>query len=410
MNTAVFVILASVFLEYGDLQEKPPPKPPQAPEQEASPVQTEAPPPLPPPPPPGLLPLAPISEIDTAGTPLGPPLFHEGALIVASQDGAVEAFLAETGEFLWKLGFPEEELLSPRPMADRVLLSLRSGTLIIAAPANGEILQELGTPSPIDIPPLPDGNVFFLASPEGVITAYDSQSEQVIWETPTNEQASSLAKGGDLLMVSGNEMTLTAIDTKNGQIRWTIRGRGGFKAPVVFDTKAERLYVGDLAGTFYAVSAKNGKVNYRWETGGSIASPVLLEGKTVYVVSYANTLFAYRTGNGHELWRINLPGRPASGPVRAGVRLVVATYDGHVVEIDPTQGRRSTQPYTAPDSIRAHPSFSPPHAALTLYRGRILLLSTEQPVPEPPPVELEGPPRPPPKKDTETPKRRPPHH
>ncbi len=321
---------------------------------------------------------------------------------MASQDGAVEGYLVETGEFLWKLGFPDEELLPPRPMNDKLLLSLRKGTLIFASSTNGEILQELHLPSPIDIPPLPDENVFFLASPEGVITRYDSQKEQIIWKTPTNEQASSLAKGGDLLVVSGSESRLTAIDTKNGQIRWTFRGRGAFKAPAVFDAKTEKLYVGDSAGTFYCISAKNGKVNYRWETGGSIVNPVLLEGDTVYVISYANTLFAYRSGKGHELWRVNLPGRPASGPVRAGVRLVVATLDGHVVEIDPMRGRRSTQPYKAPDSIRAHPSFSPPYAALTLYMGRILLLTTEMPVLETAPVELEGPPRPPPKKETQS--------
>jgi hypothetical protein len=81
------------------------------------------------------------------------------------------------------------------------------------------------------------------------------------------------------------------------------------------------------------------------------------------------------------------------------VRLIVATFDGHVVEIDPMRGRRAGQPFKAPVTIRDHPSFDPPFAALTLYMGRILLLSTKPPTPEIPPTELEGPPKPPPKKE-----------
>ena len=52
-----------------------------------------------------------------------------------------------------------------------------------------------------------------------------------------------------------------------------------------------------MAGTFYSLSANNGKAHYRWETGGAITNPVLLEGRTVYVISYSNTLFdAYFLG------------------------------------------------------------------------------------------------------------------
>lgn len=399
LNKTVVVILAFVLPTLQALQEKKPP-PPQQERQQRSLQGQDEPPPSVPAPPPGLLPLEVVADIDTSGTPLPPPLFHEDALIVVGQDGTVEAYQAETGEFLWKLGFPNEELLPPQPIPEGLLLPFRKGTLLVVASSNGEILRELQVPGPMGIPPVMYENILFLASPEGVITAYDSSSSQVFWTTPTNEPPAALAKGGDLLIVSGSEATLTAINTKNGQIKWTFRSRGAFEAPAVFDAKAERLYIGDGAGTFYSLSAKNGKAHYRWETGGAIPYPVLVEGKTIYVVSYANTLFAYRTGNGHELWRVNLPGRPASGPTRAGVRLVVATFDGHVAEVDPMRGRLAGQPFKAPDTLRPHPCFSPPYAALTLYMGRILLLATQQPTPEPPPMDLEGPPRPPPKKET----------
>ena len=63
-------------------------------------------------------------------------------------------------------------------------------------------------------------------------------------------------------------------------------------------------------------------------TGASIRSAVLLEDKRIYVATFANSLYAFHSGNGTELWRANLPGRPATGPKRVRNRLLVPTLDG----------------------------------------------------------------------------------
>jgi hypothetical protein len=137
--------------------------------------------------------------------------------------------------------------------------------------------------------------------------------------------------------------------------------------------------VGDDTGDFYSLSADKGKTHYRWEFGASIVHPVLIEGDRLYVVSYANTLVAYRTRNGHELWRSDLPGRPASQPVRINQCIVVATMDGFIVEVDPSRGRRAGAPYKAPNNIRGDARFCPPFAALTLITGNVLLLEKAPP-------------------------------
>lgn len=349
----------------------------------------------PPPPPPGLLPLKEVAEIDTVGYPGAPLLVHEGLLIVVSREGVVEAYNVQTGAFCWKLGFPGRELLSPRPVPEGLLLSLRRGAVIQVEVLTGKILKETPTPIPLAIAPLPGGTVYHLASFEGEIVAYDPLSGNTLWRASSGEPPAALARGDGLVVVSGARGSLTAMEAGSGEIRWRLRGRGAFAAPAVFDAKGEKLYVGDEAGTFYCVSTKNGKIDYRWETGAAIASPALIEADVVYVVSYANTLFAYRAGSGNELWRVNLPGRPASGPVRVGLRLVVATLDGQIVEVNPFErGRLGSQPYQAPSNIRPAPAFAPPYAALTLYTGGVLLLETGSPPvpakeqePTPPPKE-----------------------
>ncbi len=84
--------------------------------------------------------------------------------------------------------------------------------------------------------------------------------------------------------------------------------------------------------------------------------------------------------------RVSLPGRPASGPVRFGRRLVVATYDGAVVEVDPEKSE-VTKVYEAPGDLGSPPTFLPAapapgtdwfashRIALSIRTGEVLLLS-----------------------------------
>jgi outer membrane protein assembly factor BamB len=323
-----------------------------------------------------------IAELQPADYPQTEAFFQEGILIVASRGGVVEGFDVETGEFLWKLGFPGKGFLPPRAVPGGTLLSLSDGTLLEVETATGKIQKETSAPIPLAVAPCVSDTRVVLASPTGEVVALDSATQQPIWKVATGETPSALSMGSDLVVVSGAAATLTAIDVETGQLRWTLRGRGPFRAPAVFDSKAERLYIGDEAGVFYSLSSKNGKTHYRWELGAAIVHPALLEGDRVYIVSYGNTLTAYRTGNGHELWRFNLPGRPASKPVRVRERIVLATMDGFVVEVNPARGRRGTTPYRAPSGLQAKASFYPPYAALTLLSGKILLLETAPPEPD----------------------------
>jgi outer membrane protein assembly factor BamB len=329
-----------------------------------------------------LLPLRKIAEIQPADFPETEALFQGGVLVVPSRGGVVEGFSVETGERLWKLGFPENEFLQPRAAPGGTLLSLRDGTLLEVETSTGEIRAQTSSPIPLAVAPLVGDTLNVLASPAGDIVAVDPESAQTIWTAETGETPSALSMGNNLVVVSGAAATLTAIDAQTGRLKWTMRGRGPFRAPAVFDAEGERLYIGDEAGTFYSLSSKDGKKHYRWEHGVAIVHPPLLEDDHLYVVSYGNTLTAYHAGNGHELWRFNLPGRPASKPVRVRDRLVVATMDGYVVEVNPVRGRRGTTPYRAPTGLRAKASFRPPYAALTLLSGKILLLETAPPEPE----------------------------
>ena len=328
----------------------------------------------------GLLPLAVGAEINLPSRPVGPALLHDKTLVLATTAGELLSLDAATLVTRWKLGMPGEKLFTPCLVAGGVLVASAAGNLVLVQPDTGEILKESPLGSPIVSTPSCDPSLLYLATPDHEVLAYDLQEWKEIWRTKLQAPLIGLSRVSGLVLASDDAAGLNALDAANGALRWQFQGRGNIDAPAVFDEKEDRLYVGDTGGFFYSISARDGNVRYRWANGGAIAQPALLEEDRLMVVSYANTLFCYRTGNGHELWRTNLPGRPAFAPVHVRRRLVVLTLNGQVSEYLPG-GQPSPLIYQAPDDILPYPTFLPGGLVLPLRSGKLLLLETREPTP-----------------------------
>jgi outer membrane protein assembly factor BamB len=289
----------------------------------------------------------------------------------------VEAYDPGTGAFSWRLGLPGTTLFAPVALRSEpleILLSSPSGLLLVVSGDKGEILSEATLPFELALAPLPAGDTLYVGTPEGVVGALDFETKTERFRLQTPEKPSAFAVRGGLLVVSGAERTLTALDATTGDVRWTFRGRAGF-SPAVFREPGDRLYVGDDAGEFYCLGAEKGNVRFRWSTGASIRAPALVVGNRVYVASFGNNLYAYDSGGGSEQWRTSLPGRPATGPVLVNRRLLVATLDGAFVEIALDRGQIG-KTYSAPGELATTP-------AIWIASGSILPEPGETPVAAP---------------------------
>ncbi|MGH9461777.1 MAG: PQQ-binding-like beta-propeller repeat protein [Vicinamibacteria bacterium] len=327
-----------------------------------------------------MLPLAPAAEIDLGSRPVGPALFNRRALVVATTAGELLSLDAATLATQWKLGMPGAELFTPCLVPSGVLVASSSGSLMLVRPETGEILNEKSVGSPIAPSPTCDGNTLFLATPDSEVLAYDVEQWEETWRTKLQASPLTMTVGAGLLLVSDSAGGLNALNVGTGALRWQFQGPGNLEARAVFDDAGERLYIGDTAGFFYAISVRDGRVHYRWSNGAAIAHAALLEEDRLFVVSYANTLFCYRTGNGHELWRTNLPGRPAGAPVHVRRRVVVLTLNGQVSEYL-AGGQAAPLAYNAPDEVLPYPTFLPAGMVLPLRSGKLLLLRSRDPTP-----------------------------
>lgn len=329
---------------------------------------------------PGLLPLSLAVEADLGSRAVGPAVFHEGFLVIATAAGEVMSLDAATLEARWKLGLPQSELFPPLLLPNAILVASRSGSLMLLDPGTGAIQAEISIGSSLAAAPSWDGETLFLATDERDVMAYDIDTKKEIWRTRLQDPALTLTPRAPLLLVSDRSGGLNALESATGALRWQFQGRGNFEAPARFDEAGERLYLGDTGGYFYSIAARDGKVHYRWPLGAAIVDPVLLEEDRLFVVSYANTLFCYRTGNGHELWRANLPGRPAAAPFRVRRRVVVLTLNRRVIEFA-AGGQPAPQVYVPPEDVLPYPVLLPQGFLLPLRSGQLLLLRTARPAP-----------------------------
>ncbi len=391
----------------------PPKKTPPAPSQEIPPVDETKPKP-PPKPPEGILPLGEIARFTYAPSDRPLVFLHGNQLVMVTSAGSVEAHDAGTGEFRWKLGLPGEALFGPvvfRSDRAEILLSSAAGRLYVVAAETGEIRREIPLPFELATAPLVDLSTVYLGSRSGQVAAFDAEAGAERFRVDIGESPSALAVSGGVLIVSGSERTLLSLDARRGAEMWRLAGRRGFRAPAVF--QEDRLYIGNDAGEFYCLDLSDGDSCFRWPTGASILFPALVEERLVFVTSFGNDLYAYQARGGTERYRVSLPGRPASGPVRFGRRLVVATYDGAIVEVDPQKGAVG-KVYAAPGELASPPAFLPglPSAegewykahriALSLRTGEVLLLGHQPGEAEEKEKEETGTeePRPPPNLDT----------
>jgi len=101
------------------------------------------------------------------------------------------------------------------------------------------------------------------------------------------------------------------------------------------ELNGERLYVGTLANELLAVDKKDGKVVWRFATGGAVwAIPVLKDG-VLYFGDTTSTIYALDAETATVRWRISEAGGPivgSAGLIEKG--LVFPTESGKLVAVD----------------------------------------------------------------------------
>ena len=210
-----------------------------------------------------------------------PPVAGDGLVFLVDRE-ALTAHRASDGSMAWRA--PLAEALAVRPTFDNGWL--------IAAVASGDVL------------------------------AYRARDGELIWRRHLAAPAHApAALAGDRVYMPTSDSHIVALHVDTGEPVWE-RRLGG--APNEILALAERLYTGSTDNFFYCLMTEDGRIDWRWRTGGDIVGEPIADERHVYFAALDNVLRAMDLKSGAQVWMRPLPIRPITGPVRAGATILVA--------------------------------------------------------------------------------------
>jgi outer membrane protein assembly factor BamB len=149
--------------------------------------------------------------------------------------------------------------------------------------------------------------------------------------------------------------TFHALSLDTGETRWTFWTESGFSsaAAASTDPKLPLVVVGDADGIVRAFAADTGAVRWEYETEGEISGgPTILpgpEGPRVLVGSQDASLSCLDLATGKLLWKHSIADQIRCSPTVAGGSVLLAGCDGKLHMIDVERGdERSAVPIGGP--------------------------------------------------------------
>jgi len=213
--------------------------------------------------------------------PIFQPVAADDLVFVADAEG-VTALHAKDGQSAWRATLTDP--LVVRPVADHgwVIAVTKTGDLLALRSKDGEIVWQQNLGSALHAAPTIHGDRVFAPLADSRIVARELERGRPVWERK----------------IAGSPNEILAV--------------------------ADRLYAGSTDNFLYCLLAGDGKIDWRWRTGGDIASLPVADARAVYFVSYDNILRALNLVSGGQYWMKPLPFRPTSGPLLSGSTILVA--------------------------------------------------------------------------------------
>lgn len=293
---------------------------------------------------------------DTFAAIWGSPLVVDGKVMIGTQDGEVLVFKQGKKKNLLATGDVQSAVYSTPVAVNGTLYVATSRCLIaIAKPsAAGKKAVAAAAESKAGDWPMFRGN----SQLTGVATCDLPNDPKLLWKCRAGESiAASAAISGDVVFVGSLDGILSAFNLFSGQVKWQYRTQwtpdefqaNTASAPASADADEPGptiqsspcvagglVYFGDEDGTFYAVDSATGLSKWKFRTGAEIlSSPNLVDGRVLFG-SYDGFLYCLSAAEGRLLWKFETEGPIHGSPAVAADKVVVAGCDAklRIIRLD----------------------------------------------------------------------------
>jgi eukaryotic-like serine/threonine-protein kinase len=212
------------------------------------------------------------------------------------------------------------------------------------APELGGVRWLVRTQGPVRSTPAVAGGRIYFGSSDGNVYAVDLEGK-LLWTANTGAAVSSSpAVAGGRVFVQTRKGLVLALSAEDGKVAW--RAQTGEDAPLDWGYENGDMYVSSPAvvegtvllgsgdGHLYALDAETGRGKWRVETGGRVRSSPAVSDGTVYVGSLDGSVYAADLATGALKWRFDTQGHGLSsarfGYDRKSIQSSPAVADGLV--------------------------------------------------------------------------------
>lgn len=261
--------------------------------------------------------------------------------------------------------------------------------LICANPDNGKMIWEAKLPSPSrSAPTVADGRVYVITL-DNKLLVFSTEDGSLLWnysgisKTTNLLGSASPAVQSSLVVLPLSSGEIIGLRPENGQVVWGDNISSNYSADTMFSISDIRsmpvidqgiVYASSFSGRLAAIDAISGQ--RVWEQKIGISEMPWSSNDALFVISNEQQLISLNRHTGGIYWIQDLQPREKDGklntqvwrgPVLAGGRLIVASSEGIVLEINPSNGKLLHK-FKAEDGIVASP---------IVANGTLLLLTDE---------------------------------
>ncbi|MBU6474350.1 MAG: PQQ-binding-like beta-propeller repeat protein [Alphaproteobacteria bacterium] len=246
--------------------------------------------------------------------------YDGGKLYVTNGYGQLACFDAATGATLWRTALQTPSQSAPTVVNGSVYVVTIDNRLLVFSAADGTATWSYtGVPQTTSllasISPAADDTAIILPQSSGEILGLNATNGQVLWQD-------------NISAVNSNGLLAPIDDISQPVINQGVVYAASYSGHMVAfnETTGQRLWQNDI-----------GSANMPWVAGDNM-----------FVITTGQKLVALALADGGIRWVTQLPEYQGddknktvvwAGPVLAGGRLLAASSDGHLVEVDPQSGK-----------------------------------------------------------------------
>jgi outer membrane protein assembly factor BamB len=276
------------------------------------------------------------------------PAIDDAAIYLS--DAGISKINIETLETEWNV-LTHKKTFEPVVTSRHVVVGSSTGMYVLDK-LSGSIIRNIQTENTL-FSPVVENNIAFVGSETGLFQAIDLQTGEILWSRKFEGWVYPPAVVGETLVVGGNRPYISALDktngktlwekrisqelvyrpvgidhsrvvistfgnetqlinSKNGNVIWTIRDKVPNLSPVLINNE---IVFGTLDGRLQSVNLSNGKLHWEYRMGGHLSIQAYPKQATVMISNNQGMIVKVDANDGHVKWQKRISNELVGAPV-----------------------------------------------------------------------------------------------